>query len=360
MATPPWLNPCGPAGTARKIMVCKCAVAVDPTPVIATILAIQQDVELSRLFSRGRDARDRIGAYSPKTSSAFRLRRQPTGGAVSPSCQSSGLVAAWCCLRRRMERSGRGADLRRPPARRNTSPAAFGNAYLSNQATPARCQHASSCSGSAPLSSFRHGGQRRRQSRKAAARSRAPSSATASGWKATACDRAPMRRLTFPAISRKSYGGVAGVGVTIAPGTTVGLSVDQSRTNIDVTGVGAKRANRSHPDRRDRRIRERPWNFGAMLVARLRRRAQQPFRGRRRVLCVPIRRDCGPRWPSSATIGRCPTTSASSPSSPSTGRERAPTPFAETGGATPRPGSSVTANRVAHADRRRSSGTAGS
>jgi uncharacterized protein with beta-barrel porin domain len=34
--------------------------------------------------------------------------------------------------------------------------------------------------------------------------------------------------------SRKTYGGVAGVGATIAPGVNVGFSVDQSRTSIDV------------------------------------------------------------------------------------------------------------------------------
>ncbi len=33
---------------------------------------------------------------------------------------------------------------------------------------------------------------------------------------------------------RKTFGGVGGIGATIAPGLTVGFSVDQSRTNIDV------------------------------------------------------------------------------------------------------------------------------
>lgn len=41
----------------------------------------------------------------------------------------------------------------------------------------------------------------------------------------------------FPGDHRKVWGGVTGVGVTLAPGATVGLSVDQSRTKIDVTGL---------------------------------------------------------------------------------------------------------------------------
>src|SRR6185437_10033430 len=33
---------------------------------------------------------------------------------------------------------------------------------------------------------------------------------------------------------RQTYGGVAGVGANVAPGVNVGLSIDQSRTSIDV------------------------------------------------------------------------------------------------------------------------------
>ncbi len=36
---------------------------------------------------------------------------------------------------------------------------------------------------------------------------------------------------------RKTYGGIAGLGVTVAPGVTFGASVDQGRTNIDVPGA---------------------------------------------------------------------------------------------------------------------------
>lgn len=41
----------------------------------------------------------------------------------------------------------------------------------------------------------------------------------------------------FPGDHRRTEGAVAGVGATIAPGVTLGLSVDQSRTKIDVTGL---------------------------------------------------------------------------------------------------------------------------
>src|SRR5207302_104083 len=36
---------------------------------------------------------------------------------------------------------------------------------------------------------------------------------------------------------RKVYGGIAGVGVTVTPGVTLGLSVDQGRTDIDMPGA---------------------------------------------------------------------------------------------------------------------------
>lgn len=39
---------------------------------------------------------------------------------------------------------------------------------------------------------------------------------------------------TFVGDRRKTFGGVAGIGATIAPGLNIGFSVDQSRTNIDV------------------------------------------------------------------------------------------------------------------------------
>lgn len=40
----------------------------------------------------------------------------------------------------------------------------------------------------------------------------------------------------FPGDRRRTWGGIAGAGVTIAPEATIGLSVDQSRTKIDVNG----------------------------------------------------------------------------------------------------------------------------
>ena len=45
----------------------------------------------------------------------------------------------------------------------------------------------------------------------------------------------------FPGDRRTTYGGLAGAGVTVAPGLNAGLSVDQGRTNIDVTGLAAER-----------------------------------------------------------------------------------------------------------------------
>ncbi len=41
----------------------------------------------------------------------------------------------------------------------------------------------------------------------------------------------------FPGDSRRSYGGVAGLAMNVAPGAMLGLSVDQSRTKIDITGL---------------------------------------------------------------------------------------------------------------------------
>jgi len=41
----------------------------------------------------------------------------------------------------------------------------------------------------------------------------------------------------FPGDHRRTLGAVAGAGVTVAPGVTVGLSVDQSRSKIDVTSL---------------------------------------------------------------------------------------------------------------------------
>jgi outer membrane autotransporter protein len=37
---------------------------------------------------------------------------------------------------------------------------------------------------------------------------------------------------------RKTWGGVAGIGMTVMPGMSAGLSVDQSRTKVDVTSLG--------------------------------------------------------------------------------------------------------------------------
>jgi len=44
-------------------------------------------------------------------------------------------------------------------------------------------------------------------------------------------------RNDFPGDHRRTWGGVAGVGVALTPEATVGLSVDQSRAKIDITGL---------------------------------------------------------------------------------------------------------------------------
>jgi uncharacterized protein with beta-barrel porin domain len=70
----------------------------------------------------------------------------------------------------------------------------------------------------------------------------------------------------FAGDRRTTAGGVAGVGATVAPGLNLGLSVDLSRTDVDITGleqsgridltqVGAIAAYESGP-----------WNFGATLI----------------------------------------------------------------------------------------------
>jgi Autotransporter beta-domain len=41
----------------------------------------------------------------------------------------------------------------------------------------------------------------------------------------------------FPGDSRRTYGGVAGIAMNVAPGAMLGVSVDQSRTKIDITGL---------------------------------------------------------------------------------------------------------------------------
>jgi uncharacterized protein with beta-barrel porin domain len=42
---------------------------------------------------------------------------------------------------------------------------------------------------------------------------------------------------SFPGDSRRTYGGVAGLAMNVTPGTMLGLSVDQSRTSIDIAGL---------------------------------------------------------------------------------------------------------------------------
>ena len=44
-------------------------------------------------------------------------------------------------------------------------------------------------------------------------------------------------QLAFPGDARRTYGGVAGIAVNVTPSATVGISADQSKTRIDITGL---------------------------------------------------------------------------------------------------------------------------
>ena len=126
--------------------------------------------------------------------------------------------------------------------------------------------------------------------------------------------------------------------------STVGLSVDQSRTNVDVTGaaqsgridltqIGAIAAYENGP-----------WNFGATLVQGFGDVRSSRFEGRR-VLCVLSWR----LWAAMAEISyywALPNNSRFVPKLTFDWTRTRTDAFAETGGATPVAGSSVTANRV--------------
>jgi uncharacterized protein with beta-barrel porin domain len=70
----------------------------------------------------------------------------------------------------------------------------------------------------------------------------------------------------FTGDSRKTYGGVAGVGATVAPGLNLGISVDQSQSIIDVAGL----AQRGRIDLTQvgaiAGYENGPWNINATLV----------------------------------------------------------------------------------------------
>ncbi|HEY2134871.1 MAG TPA: autotransporter outer membrane beta-barrel domain-containing protein [Xanthobacteraceae bacterium] len=42
---------------------------------------------------------------------------------------------------------------------------------------------------------------------------------------------------SYPGDTRRTYGGVAGFAMTVAPSATLGMSIDQSRSKIDITGL---------------------------------------------------------------------------------------------------------------------------
>ena len=70
----------------------------------------------------------------------------------------------------------------------------------------------------------------------------------------------------FSGDRRKTAGGVAGAGVTIAPGITAGLSVDQSRTKIDVTDLPQSGTINLTQIGGIVTFEKGPWNLGTTLV----------------------------------------------------------------------------------------------
>src|SRR5262249_38500699 len=58
---------------------------------------------------------------------------------------------------------------------------------------------------------------------------------TPCGASSTDWPRATRRQASSPRTARRTYGGVAGVSMNVASNATVGISVDQSKTRIDIT-----------------------------------------------------------------------------------------------------------------------------
>jgi uncharacterized protein with beta-barrel porin domain len=70
----------------------------------------------------------------------------------------------------------------------------------------------------------------------------------------------------FSGDRRTTYGGLAGAAVTIAPGLTAGLSIDQSRTKIDITGVAQSGRIDLTQIGAIVTYERGPWNLGANLI----------------------------------------------------------------------------------------------
>ncbi|HYI29698.1 MAG TPA: autotransporter outer membrane beta-barrel domain-containing protein [Bradyrhizobium sp.] len=73
-------------------------------------------------------------------------------------------------------------------------------------------------------------------------------------------------RADFSGDSRKTYGGLAGASVNFAPGLTAGLSIDQSRTDVDITGFA--QSGRIDLTQFGAMIayENGPWNFGINVI----------------------------------------------------------------------------------------------
>src|SRR5712672_328696 len=70
----------------------------------------------------------------------------------------------------------------------------------------------------------------------------------------------------FTGDSRKTYGGVAGVGATVAPGLNLGISVDQSQSIIDVAGLAQSGRIDLTQVGAIAGYENGPWNINATLV----------------------------------------------------------------------------------------------
>jgi uncharacterized protein with beta-barrel porin domain len=70
----------------------------------------------------------------------------------------------------------------------------------------------------------------------------------------------------FAGDRRRAFGGVAGFGVTVAPGATLGLSIDQSHTKIDITGVSQGGRFNLTQIGAIAAYETGPWNLGANVV----------------------------------------------------------------------------------------------
>ena len=71
---------------------------------------------------------------------------------------------------------------------------------------------------------------------------------------------------TFAGDRRKTFAGVAGLGVTIVPGVTAGLSIDQSRTKVDITGVAQSARIDLTQIAGIAAFENGPWNLGTTVV----------------------------------------------------------------------------------------------